>query len=804
VFADGTAFSAKPDSSTPPLLTISVPLGLQYGSNPGSIQVQGTALEVGVGQTLALVGGNVQLNGAALYTSGEAPGGRVELGGLAGEGTVRLVANGSNLGLSFPVGVVRGDVSLSNGAVVDVTANGGGSIGINAKNLTMTQESILLAGIASDSGARDAVAGNIEINATGVIDLDESYILNEVFRGVQGQGGDVNITTSQLRASGGTRVGAVTFGDGNGGSLTINASKGVQVIGTFANGRYASSLLASAEEGARGNAGDLTINTGTLLVRDGAQVNTSSFGEGNGGNLTINASNGVQVIGTSADGQLLSGLFALNQPGVGKAGDMTINTGSLLVRDGAVVSASTLGQGEGGNLTINASKDVQVIGTSANGRFPSRLRASAERGSRGKAGDLTINTATMLVRDGAQVSASTAGEGNGGNLTVNASNQVQVIGRSADGTIGSVLGVAAQSSARGKAGDLTINTATLLVRDGAQVDAGTYGEGEGGNLTVNASEGVELIGTSADGRYASGLFASAERGSRGKAGDLTINTATLLVRDGATVTVSHLTGQAGNMTIRANSLRLNRGNLFAVTAKSDAQGGANIILKGLDLLRMDNESLISANALNLANGGNITIGSTLIVATPPTGRNGSDVTANAGKGNGGAVNVTTQGLFGIQFRPRLTPKNDITVSSDFGVNGTFQLITPGVDPSRGLTNLPTQVFDASNQIAQTCTPGNVASQGNSFVVTGSGGLPPSPDEPLSPDAVWVDWGTHPPAKAHQSSSAVSPKASSTPPASLVEAQGWEINDRGEVELTAATPTTTPHISWHKPLTCPHS
>ena len=55
VFADGTVFSAKPDTSTPPLLSVSVPLGLQYGSNPGGIQVQGATLEVGVGQTLALV-----------------------------------------------------------------------------------------------------------------------------------------------------------------------------------------------------------------------------------------------------------------------------------------------------------------------------------------------------------------------------------------------------------------------------------------------------------------------------------------------------------------------------------------------------------------------------------------------------------------------------------------------------------------------------------------------------------------------------------------------------------------------------
>ncbi|HEY9600119.1 MAG TPA: filamentous hemagglutinin N-terminal domain-containing protein, partial [Allocoleopsis sp.] len=257
VFADGTVFSTKPDTSTPPLLTVSVPFGLQYGSHPGSIRVQGTTLEVGVGQTLALVGGDVQLNGGGLYTPADPPGGRVELGGLAGEGTVGLVANGPNLGLSFPVGVPRGDVSLSNGAIVYVVADDGGSIGINAFNLTMTQESGLLAGIAQDSGSVDAVAGNIEINATGAIDLNESKISNNILPGAQGQGGDVNITTSELRVLGGAQIGAGTFGQGNGGNLTVNAHQQVQVIGHSADGRASSGLFTQAKLGSSGNVGDL-------------------------------------------------------------------------------------------------------------------------------------------------------------------------------------------------------------------------------------------------------------------------------------------------------------------------------------------------------------------------------------------------------------------------------------------------------------------------------------------------------------------------------------------------------------------
>ncbi len=882
-FPNGIEFSAT-NSQVPPLLTISVPLGLQFGANPGRIVVQGNgqgarttsdlidtnkALRVPSNQTLALVGGEISLEGATLKTAG----GRIELGSVAQNSLVTLTPTQNGFALGYGGVQNFGDIQLSQQATVDASGAGGGDVRVTGRRITLTDgsqieastlrsqpggslvvnasESVELRSTSTDgqfssglfalvylgatgSGGdltintptllvRDGAevqadtfgngnAGKLTVDASGSVQLigtsADSQIPSLLDASAEpsssGNGGDLTINTTTLLVRDGAQVGAVTFGPGNGGKLTVNASGGVQLIGTSADGQLSSDLAASAEFGSSGNGGDLTINTPTLLVRDGAQVIAATFGLGNGGKLTVNASGGVQLIGISADGQFSSALDASAERGSsGNGGDLTINTTTLLVRDGAEVGAATFGLGNGGKLTVNASGDVQLIGTAADGQSPSLLDASAERSSSGNGGDLTINTTTLLVQDGAQVGAATFGLGNGGKLTVNASGDVQLIGIAADGRFPSDLGASAEPGSSGNGGDLTINTPTLLVRDGAQVIASTFGQGKAGNLTVNASGGVQVIGTSADGQFSSGLAASAERGSSGNGGDLTINTPTLLVRDGASVLVSSDTGQAGNLTIQANSVRLNGGTLLAQTAKSGPEGGANITLSGLDLLRMDNESLISANAGNQATGGNITIDSNLIVATPPTGPKGSDITANATQGKGGAVNITTQGLFGIAFRPKLTPKNDITVTSDIGLNGTFQLTTPGVDPSRGLVNLPTQITDASRQIVQNCRASRTPEgEENKFIITGRGGLPPSPNDPLQNDeaiAHWVTLDSDIPKKNNITPESVTP--SRPLPTQLVEAQGWIINKQGQIVLTASSPTVTPQAEGFESAKC---
>ena len=95
------------------------------------------------------------------------------------------------------------------------------------------------------------------------------------------------------------------------------------------------------------------------------------------------------------------------------------------------------------------------------------------------------------------------------------------------------------------------------------------------------------------------------------------------------------------------------------------------------------------------------------------------------------------------------------------------------------------MVDVSRLIDDSCP----ATTGSEFFVTGRGSLPEDPSQPLRGEVVWEDLrplenrvGGH-----LESTGDRQP----TQPTQLVEAQGWIVNDRGQIELIANVPPTTP-------------
>ncbi|OLT60499.1 S-layer family protein [Moorena bouillonii] len=270
----------------------------------------------------------------------------------------------------------------------------------------------------------------------------------------------------------------------NAGDVIIDSGKDIMLIGTNSFTDDQGLIFANTSGSGQGGQIKLVANQ-EILLSDRFLVTSDTTsdtkGSGNGGEITIEAESV-----TVRDGAVVGTLTS----GEGDAGSVSIKTQKLLVEDGAQITANTLGKGNAGNVTINSSESVKVIGIGVSGedRFVSLISTRANSDSTGKGGDLTINTQSLLVEDGAQVSASTFGKGDAGSLTINAKESVRLIGKSADGNFASGIFAQTNPDSTGDGGDLEITTPLLLLLDGGQVSVSSFGEGDGGSLTISAKE----------------------------------------------------------------------------------------------------------------------------------------------------------------------------------------------------------------------------------------------------------------------------------------------------------------------------
>ncbi|HEY9649818.1 MAG TPA: S-layer family protein, partial [Coleofasciculaceae cyanobacterium] len=645
---------------------------------------------------------------------------------------------------------------------LSVQAEGGnaGSMSITTGELAITNGAT-----ATVSSTKSGTAGSLDVRARSIAlnnnaSLSATNESSPVGGDITLQGIDnqqpletVEVNNSLISAS---------TQSGTAGNLSVNAAESVLLNGTLADGTEGG-LAVSATNG--GNAGSLSVTTAELTVQNGASATVSSTGTGTAGSLNVNA----QTVALNNQAR-----FSAETAG-GSGGNIELEGLNTLEVNNSLISASTQ-SGTAGNLSVNATESVLLKGTLADGTAAG-LAVSATNG--GNAGSLSMTTGNLTVQNGASATVSSTGKGTAGSLNVNA--QTVALNNQAR--------LSAETEA-GSGGNISLQGLNTLNVNNSRISASTQ-NGTAGDVTINASDAVYLRG---DG----GLYVEATDG--GIAGNLRIATGDFIVSNGAQATVSSPEGQAGNLTVTANFMRLNRGKLTAETG--GGEGGANILLNISDILWLENESLISANASGAANGGNITINTTFIIALPPEGPEGSDIVANAFQGNGGKVNITAQGILNIQFRPTRTPLNDITASSQFGAAGVVAINTPNVDPSRGLTSLPTDIVDPTGLIDRSCQAGG-GEEASAFTVTGRGGLPPNPNEPLGEEGLLDDLGV-PVSSGNGQQSGVSTDwliSNSSTPAQIIEAQGWVKQPNGTVILVAQTSSATPQSPRTNPASC---
>ncbi len=382
------------------------------------------------------------------------------------------------------------------------------------------------------------------------------------------------------------------------------------------------------------------------------------------------------------------------------------------------------------------------------------------------------------MTNGGRVDASTFGQGNAGSVEITASDTITIDGEDSEG-IPSFAASQVNQEAVGNAGGVIITTSNLTVTNGGQVSASTGGQGNAGNVTVNAREFIAINGVTENNR--SGLFADALISS-GNGGSVNVFTDRLTIDNGGTVEASNFdsfgenepgTGEPGNINIEANSLRLSNQARIDAATQSETGNSANINLQVADSITLDGNSFISAQAFNNANGGNLTIDTNFIIAFP-NGNN--DIIANAQLGNGGNITINAESLFGIRERPLNDETNDINASSEFSLDGNVTINTPDLNPVQGATELPTNVVEPEQTTAQACQTDRLSGISSGLTIEGKGGIPPEPGLPLDSHNIFVSGQTNP--------QSTIPAPIETAQGKIQPARGVKVTESGEIILTA--------------------
>jgi filamentous hemagglutinin family protein len=737
--------------------------------------------------------GNININttNLRLTTGGQI---RSDTNALGNGGKVTI--NARNVSLEGRTSDNRASAIFSR-VLPNAQGNAGG-ITINTENLTASGG----AGLFSSTFSRGN-AGDVVINAPdGIVKFEGRFTQNDptgIFSNVEqggiGSGGNITIKAREVLLvpdanNSGGKLFAISKGQGNPGNILVEARDRVVIqkqggiendlrgdflakdgvstrqggsvtITTSPNGSVSmdDTGLIIARNGGKGNAGNVSISTGTFSATNGSFINAETSGNGNGGLVSINAQKSVTFDNSSI-------FNSVTPNSVGDAGGILIDTAEFSLTNGSDkvgFFTSTNAQGNAGNIIINASRSAKFsdLGT---------IFATVNPGSTGNGGYTLINTDPDGI-----VSFSNVGR------------------------------IIASTGTDGSSGYIKINTGTLSLTDGSFLSVATDGKGDAGNITVNANRLVSLDGVRKDGINSTGSIGSnVIKNGTGRGGNISINTGKLTLNNGATLfATAEGKGEGGNVYVNADSINLDRFSSIEANTQGAAidpsRQQATINLRSHSLVLRRGSKITTNGDGDRVSGGSININSDVIA-----GFENSDISANSSGFRGGQIQIKTQGLLGIQPSLTLTDGSDITTKGATpDLDGKTEIETPGNDPSQGLLELSRDVLDATNQISQSCPRDAYSKPLGEFIITGRGSLKSNPFESISGTLEYNQLATLEGQNTNRSEISPTINTQIPHPDAIMEAQGWVKAADGTIALVTNTSQATPYSRPAVSL-CPQS
>ncbi|UKP00475.1 two-partner secretion domain-containing protein [Nostoc sp. UHCC 0870] len=746
-FSDGTEFSTV-NPTAKSLLTMSVPIGLQMGTNPGTITNgsranNGVNLPLGLrvidGRSISLIGGNVEINGGRI----NALGGKIELIALGSGGVADFSLGEKTTTTTVKENSPLANITLNNvgnnTAQVIVMSDGGGDIAIAGQNVSILNRSNVRAGIAENSGTTESVAGNIDIFAPGRLQVQSSSnIFGRLERNARGQGGNINIRAGLVSLTEGGRVEAslVNLAQGNAGNINILADA-IEISGTVpaGSGVRKSGMSSSTQANSMGNGGLINLQADRISLTEGADIEVSTRGTGNAGSVDIKSKNlFVSGIGQlNGFGSTIVGTVWNN--GTGEGGNIKIETDSLHLSEGGRIVSVTNGKGNAGNITIDArSSLIEGVGSSSTGNSPSQILTGVSQGT-GNGGNLTFNTDSLTLLNGGQVNANTQGNGNAGFIEITANNILidgihplsatantnltsrigNDVGLRANGN-GGIVKIVANSMQlsnggeissysntnlpnTGNAGTVNLNIRDRIILDRGGISTRTTNDGIGGKIDITAGQ-LSLNNQSFIQSYTSGS---------GNAGIITVKAEEVTIDGNSQVSTGSIgSGSGGSIDITAGELSLN--NQSFIQSDTTGSGNAGIITVKAGEVAIDGNSQVSTASTGTGSAGDISFVETNNFSL----KGGSQVTSSSTQ-TGDAGSIT------LDIANQLFADNGVfSTSNRDGIGGEIDIIA-GQLSLNNQSLIQSDTTGSGNAGIITVKAGEVAIDGNSQVSTASTG-----------------------------------------------------------------------------------
>ncbi|MDH5445840.1 MAG: filamentous hemagglutinin N-terminal domain-containing protein [Gammaproteobacteria bacterium] len=577
------------------ILSSSAPSAFGFlDSDIAPIQVQSSQLRVAPGKALSLIGGNIEITGYGKNTADidlnsdpvnlQASSGRINLVSVASQSEIDLAAPDANT-----TNIQLGEISLNDGATLSTRGDPAGTIYIRAGRFVM-ENSVL---DASSTGNNAHTSKAIDIKVSGEMKLTSGI-------------------TSASNTYGGSYINASSEGQGNAGEINIVAQSLLLEGGklTSVSKDWNQSGITSYAL-SMGNSADIDIRTENLTLNNGAMILSETMADGNSGNINITT----------------QGLFIYG------------------VEQSSLISTSTSGRGDAGDIDIHAELIISRGGSGDSTGITSQVSSEA---SGGNSGSININVKDLEIYDGAQFSASIfSGNGLGGDVNVKA-DSIQIAGTDAMGYSAGIFSIMSGYLTSGQGGNVNIETQKLTMTDvamvgvwgnaytignsgkisilakdievsnGAVISGSAFGMGRGGDIFIKADT-IRLIGPSPEEEF-TGVFAVAAL-QGGDAGDINIETGNLEILDGAQVNnQTSGTGRGGSIDIKAGRIYVAgydpvTDSISRISASTEVYQefgaysggtGGNINIEA-DEIELRDQGLITTRSSTVGNGGDLEI-----------------------------------------------------------------------------------------------------------------------------------------------------------------------------------------------------